>query len=184
MHLDFYLVDGSDKEWTCQLREAKSSITFPELMAGTRITNAKQFNAGLSMRVTDRPAEEVSEHMKMIQFLGNVDGFKPRIVFFDYDSSRNTRSLVGSPFAGMGGRSPDIDASQPVRVACSCPHYKILYSNANKAADVHWGHLPNSKLDPRDYGYKPEPNPDEVPGACDHLIGLYRYLVASSRVAE
>ena len=184
MHLDFYLIDSGDDEWARLLQEAKSTITFPELMAGTRITDSKQFNSGLSMRVTDAPAEESSEYMKMIQFIGNVDGYKPRIVFFDYDSTRNTRTVVGNPFAGLGGRSPDIDAVQPVRVACSCEHYKILYSSPNKAADVHWGHLPNSKLDPRDYGYNKNPNPDEVPGACEHLIGLYRYLVASSRVAE
>ncbi len=171
-----------------RLNEAKSTLNFGELMAGTRMTNPTEFERGLSGPTNVRANSEVVEYMQYIRFYANVDGYAPQINFFDYKVDPVAKAAAAGPFSGLLTKQAslrDVDSRQVVRVACNCPEYKFFFGPANKISDAHIGWLPNSKLDPRDYGHSSaEVNLGAVPGVCQHLIALYRSLVKSHRVVE
>lgn len=163
------------------LLEAKSTLTFGELMAGTRMTNPAEFGRGLAQPTNVQAHSEIVEYMKYIRFYAKVDGYNAQISFFDYE-------FKTGPFSGLlskGNADATVNGSQVVRVSCNCPEYKFFFGPANKMSDAHIGWLPNSKLDPREYGHPTtRVNPGKVPGACQHLIALYRSLVKSGSVNE
>lgn len=170
--------------------EAKAAINADELMAGTSMVNRAEYDAGRTYnRIVDY-REEVAAGMGYIEFFGNVDGEGPRVRFHNYKEPEFSRdSLKGNPFGALIKPDADIQiGSMPVRVSCSCANYKLLFSRANKSNDAHIGHLPNTTLDPRDYGFKKrsaeELNPDSIPGMCRHQIALVRSLVATNRASE
>ena len=170
--------------------EAKAAINANELMAGTSMVDRAEYNAGRTYnRIVDY-REEVAAGMGYIEFFGNVEGEGPRVRFHNYKAPEFSQSaLKGNPFTGLIKPEADIQlSSMPVRVSCSCANYKLLFSRANKINDAHIGHLPNTTLDPRDYGFKKrsaeELNPDAIPGMCRHQIALVRSLIATNRASE
>lgn len=154
------------------LLEAKTTLTFPELASGTRVVDRRVFQQGMNYSGPVDYEETEALGMKYIKFTAVIGGYRSQLVFYDYDPASRPED------------EGDVSDSQPVRVSCNCPRYKILFKRANKLADAQIGHLVG-EIDARDYGYpKREVNTENIPGACQHLIALYQHLVNTQRVWE
>lgn len=160
--------------------EAKSTLLFPELVAGTRevdVEIVRDTNHNPLSVSNVRTVESV--YMKMIRFIGDVEGETSVIAFFDYIKKEKPINGLSALTAIATGSSENYlvdSSSQPVRVSCTCGEYKALFAMANYKNDAQQDIKP-TEVDPRDVGYrKPIVNTHDIPGVCKHLISLYTYL--------
>lgn len=169
------------------LKEAKSTFTLPDLLQGTKDVLPDLYKSALSSppKVTGFSVEE-SVLMKMIKYSGQCDGYNPIITFYDYIKKEKPPAAASalSFMLGVNKMEPDVNQDDNVvRVSCTCNTYMAYFGQANYAASCHHGVKPK-KVDGRDLGLNSQsPNKLEIPGMCDHLIGLYKYLLNLGKLA-
>ena len=192
-------IDGKEAMYPDKdnFREAKSTLTLPDLAAGTKVVDkgivpeaekrmareAERLKSGVGGVKT-----EVADYMKYIRFAADIDGYNPVIMLFDYVKPEKATDVpVNTWMVGLGlskvAANEEIDSREHVaRVSCTCPEYAALFARANQSHDAHHGFKPK-KVDARELGYgSAEMNAAMIPGLCTHLYLFYGYLKQAHRL--
>jgi len=142
----------------------------------TLIKNAYSIQSNL--QYDSDPTNFTFLDLKETPFLGTKSHqFTATIKSHGGDKSYTT-SIV---FYGVEDGEKTDSSKHEVRVSCSCKSHYFYFAHWNEVNKAHFGPSPTPY---KPLGVRKPVNPSKLPGACKHVIGLYKLLVDSDKVIE
>lgn len=158
-----------------QLNEDRASIS-------DLITNTSKVGT------TDRESDSnriTPQNIKFIPYKGSKCLLVTSNVSGNSTTYKTTINLMNVDFTGTGASiqyadqnymfAPIDPNTQPMQVTCSCLDFRFRFANYDKTSGNLFGKSP--PLYVRRTTDHPSPNPTKLPGACKHILALYKSLI-------
>lgn len=146
-----------------ELFEAKASMTLQQLLDGTKsVLPTAVHNAGNDILI---------DQLSIIPMLG-VKSLQISCLTKSADSDGGAYSTRITFYDVEDGDTPN-SGKNPVRVGCGCQAYYFYFAYPNFLKDAHLGNKPRPYTpvaNPK--RIVPPKNPDNIPGACKHILAL------------
>lgn len=159
-----------------ELFEAKAANTFNDLLRGSREVLKVAEPGGLSngIKVKDFKSVLMAGTKSMqctseCQSPDSDEAYRTAITFYDVQPDAVIRA-----------------SQNPCRVTCSCRSYYFWFAYPNFLGDAHLGPKPKEYKPVANPKRAPGPpkNPNNIPGACKHLIAMVQAMIQNGVIEK
>lgn len=156
------------------LLEAKSTLTMIQLVSNARDVSLTTFDRG-------QPGDFQYYDTKENEYRGTKSVLYTGTIKWN-DS--NTAHKVAIAFYDVDENNPASLSKSPCRVRCDCTWFYHCFSYYNWQDDALYGSKPRPYHRVVPDSGRPPLNPQELPGACKHIIAFARTLAGSGQISS